>query len=1126
MSSLALYRDLSAIPAGQTDFLMESLRHAQAHPCSAIIAATADQAAALSYFLTQQGLQPVLFPDLELMPYDQGSVSAEIIEERYRCLYTMATTSEWIVISSPFALGLRLRPWLSLMKEIVFLNKGQAFDRNKMIDLWVQQGYTAVCEVSEPYEFSVRGEIIDWFPVGQSLPLRLTVPEAHLECIRTFDPQTQRSIQEIPSNIAFPSSDITLGPQDWTKIIARFRRDFSDRSSVFYKQLIQNQIPQGFTFFLPLLLSDGELSESLWTHIIAHKAAVFLHPQAQACHDTLLEKAVQCFEHAKIMFGFHPYPPKRLYIDSTAYADITPVVHSGPHHSYHSISSAQNINLQTIFEQMDQNPAIRICFTVLHAPKIALLESWLQKHNLARDLLYVSSFQAFEHAQSALCWSTAPFEEICQMNDTTWFVPYTSLVQQTLVIPECSAKGRQKQRSHKIAPQFWSGVQYVVHEDHGIGRYHGLKILNLDGHAQEFVELEYADNGRLYLPVNHIEALTPYQTLSDLIPELHKLGQSKWLKEREKAQVVARDHAAELLEIYAKRSKDLAFAHSIPSEYMSFAQEFPFQETCDQEQAIEEVLGDLTKTQPMDRLICGDVGFGKTEVALRACFVSAMNHKQVVLLTPTTLLAQQHYETLIERMNHWGLSIALLSRHTKNESQILKKIAEGHINIIVGTHKLLQDRMKYCDLGLMIVDEEHRFGVRDKERLKKMRGHIHLLSMTATPIPRTLSMSLQGLRDLSLIATPPLARRKIITTLHQNTHDVLKQAIDRELFRRGQVYFLCNDITLIPKKVALIQALCPQARVGFVHGQMPHGLMEHQMHLFYQHALDVLVCTTIIETGIDVAKAHTIVIENAQDFGLAQLHQLRGRVGRSHHQAYAYCLLPCPLALLPTRAAARLEALTLYQDLGSGYQIATHDLELRGAGEILGARQSGHIHQMGLDYYQKLLHKASQHLAAVEAPPLQTLKLDFGLQPCISEKCIPNPLLRMKLYGQWAAANTVEAIILLEHAFQDRFGAWDRLTVGWKNYHYLRVLAIELGLSELCWSAIELKIGFHKSSQAMDLFITWLQKGMLKASPKSPLSLSMKIATLNYEQRVTITQKFLTALERKQAVLESTWSLP
>ncbi len=1112
----------SFIPSGQTDFFWESHEHACIYSKTVIIAATADQAAALTYFLSQDPtLSPLLFPDLELMPYDQSAVSPEVIEERYRCLHAMATENRWLVITSPFAIGLKFLPWPHLLKDVVSLSVGQEFARSAMVALWKNQGYYQVPEVRDSLEFALRGEIIDWFPVGQDFPLRLSAPEDRLEKIRTFDPLTQRSLLELPHKRAYPARAIPLSLSDYPKVLAQFRRDFSDRNSAFYHSLSSSKYPSGLAFFMPLILGPSERLQTFFELVAHWDPHVLIHPQASKTHKHLWEKAQECFIQAPITYRFTPYTPEQLYLPLNFYDSLKSALFSSKDYRTPPVSQAL-----TEVRQAIRDSTARVLFTVVQAPKVALLQQWLSNHNISEPF-YVAAFHDLHSVAASLCWTVAPFEEICHIpheKGSFWVVPYTALVNQILVIPELSAKGRKKSRTKIPASESWSHITYVIHEDHGIARYHGLKILSIDGADQEFMELEYADNGRLFLPTSQITALTPYQTAPDQVLNLHKLGQSKWTKERNQAEAVARDQAAELLEIYAKRAQGQAFVHTIPPQYKTFAQEFPFQETIDQERAISEVLYDLTQPKPMDRLICGDVGFGKTEVALRACFISAMNQKQVLFLAPTTLLAQQHYETLLERMSHWGLKIALLSRYTKKDQSLYEAIEIGSINIVVGTHSLLQPSRKYSTLGLVIVDEEHRFGVRDKEQLKKIRNQVHWLSMTATPIPRTLSMSLQGLRDLSLMATPPVSRRTIVTTIHENTHDLVKHALERELFRSGQVYYLCNNILKIPKKVELLRALCPQARIGFVHGQMPHVEMEHQMNLFYQHVCDVLVCTTIIETGIDVAKAHTILIEDAHEFGLAQLHQLRGRVGRSHHQAYAYGLIPVPFHELTPISASRLQAFSSYQDLGSGYHIATHDLDLRGAGEVLGERQSGHIHQIGLDYYQTLLERASNEIQSQGsyAPPL-SLKLDFGVQPRLSERQISDPVLRMKLYRQWALLTEDTQWIAQSYDFEDRFGKSDQVTARWQMFHRLRIMAMQLQISELSWTSGEMRIAFHLGALSMDRCIQWLQKGQLKAYPKTPLCLALKIATTTYDRRAKITENFLIALNRADGVLDPNW---
>ena len=582
----------------------------------------------------------------------------------------------------------------------------------------------------------------------------------------------------------------------------------------------------------------------------------------------------------------------------------------------------------------------------------------------------------------------------------------------------------------------------VIHRDHGLARYLGLTTLSFDQNEQELIELEFASGQKLYVPVPDIARLTPYYALEQQSIELATLGSNRWKKQVQRAQKAAEDQAAALLAIHAMRAGAQGEAWQLCSSYQEFCASFPFDETADQQQAINEVLADLQSTIPMDRLICGDVGFGKTEVALRAIFSALAAGYQVAFLAPTTLLSQQHYETLLERFAPWPYHVALLTRHSGQAQETLKQMACGDIGCVVGTHKLLQPQIEFKRLGLVIVDEEHRFGVSHKEALKKWRGSVNILSMTATPIPRTLSMAFQGLRDLSIIGTPPAQRRSIQTSTHAYHPKIIEQAIGRELFRSGQVYYLCNDIDKHLAKVAQLQQMFPTARIESLHGQLSEREMERRMSQFYHQRLDILVGTTIIETGIDVPNANTMLIENAHCFGLSQLHQIRGRVGRSHHQAYAYLLTPIDPEYLSAIARSRLELLAQYQDLGSGFQLATHDLEIRGAGEILGGKQSGHILDLGIDLYRQMLteacHAAEKHGNHPEKPQVHIqIERPFSIDPAQ----IPDPSMRLKLYHQWDQLASIEAWYQECHAFADRFGAATDRTSEWQQSHRWRILA-------------------------------------------------------------------------------------
>jgi transcription-repair coupling factor (superfamily II helicase) len=569
----------------------------------------------------------------------------------------------------------------------------------------------------------------------------------------------------------------------------------------------------------------------------------------------------------------------------------------------------------------------------------------------------------------------------------------------------------------------------VVHEDHGIGRYRGLKTLTVANVETEFLCIEYANNDKLYVPVSSLHLISRYTGADTDHAPLHKLGSDHWQKVRRKAQEKIHDVAAELLEIHARREAQQGYQfHFNPDEYQQFASDFPFEETPDQETSIQSVIDDMQSPRPMDRIVCGDVGFGKTEVSMRAAFIAASAGKQVVVLVPTTLLAQQHYQNFLDRFADWPVKITLLSRFTarKDLNKSLKDIRDGQIDIVIGTHKLLSDEIKYKDLGLVIIDEEHRFGVRHKEKLKALRAQVDLLTLTATPIPRTLNMSLSGMRDLSIIATPPIQRHAIKTFVARWNDETIVEGCQRELKRGGQIYFLHNEVKSIEKAAAELEELVPEARIGIAHGQMKEKQLEQVMLDFYHHRCNLLVCTTIIESGIDVPTANTIFINRADKLGLAQLHQIRGRVGRSHHRAFAYLITPHPKAMTAD-ARKRLQAIESLEDLGVGFTLASHDLEIRGAGELLGEEQSGQIAEIGFTLYSELLDRAVQSLKTnteldFEQPLMRASEIDFHVPALIPDNYIPDVHHRLIEYKRIASANTEDAIRELKMEMIDRFG--------------------------------------------------------------------------------------------------------
>ncbi|MFB3058253.1 MAG: transcription-repair coupling factor, partial [Gammaproteobacteria bacterium] len=610
----------------------------------------------------------------------------------------------------------------------------------------------------------------------------------------------------------------------------------------------------------------------------------------------------------------------------------------------------------------------------------------------------------------------------------------------------------------------------VVHEDHGIGRYQGLKTLTVSGIETEFLCIEYANQDKLYVPVSSLHLISRYAGASDENAPLHRLGSDRWQRTRKKAQQKIHDIAVELLEIQARREASRGFGHELVlDEYQSFVSGFPFEETPDQENTIQAVIDDMQSPRPMDRIVCGDVGFGKTEVSMRAAFIAAHSGKQVAVLVPTTLLAQQHYQNFLDRFADWPIRIAILTRFTAKKSlnETLAQLADGRIDILIGTHKLLSDAIKYRDLGLVIIDEEHRFGVRHKEKLKALRAQVDLLTMTATPIPRTLNMSLSGMRDLSIIATPPLQRLAIKTFVAQWNNETIIEGCARELKRGGQIYFLHNEVRTIERIANDLQALVPDARIGIVHGQMKEKDLEQVMLDFYHHRCTLLVCTTIIESGIDVPTANTIFINRADKLGLAQLHQIRGRVGRSHHRAYAYLIVP-PQRSMTVEASKRLQAIESLEELGVGFTLATHDLEIRGAGEILGDEQSGQITEIGFTLYSELLDRAVQSLKSnlpieFDAPLMRASEVDFHIPALIPETYIADIHNRLIEYKRISAAKSDEALRELQVELVDRFGVLPEPLKHLLRITHIKLLTLELGIEKIDMGELSGKIVFNPS---------------------------------------------------------------
>ncbi|MDH5355594.1 MAG: transcription-repair coupling factor, partial [Gammaproteobacteria bacterium] len=896
-------------------------------------------------------------------------------------------------------------------------------------------------------EFAVRGSILDLFPMGSRNPFRLEFFDNELESIRSFDVESQRSLQKLDQVNLLPAQEFPLDEEGIKTFRLNFREcfDIDPNTCPVYADISQGISSPGVEYYLPLFFKQ---LVSLFDYLPEHSQ--FLLDQSALEHsEEFLSHVEDRYESRRYNLERPLLEPAQLYLQKD---DIEQYIKRFPCTVYNRFKydqvDAQTINcdtqaipqlsiqnqseepdraLQTFVNKKSFN---KILFSAESAGRREFLYEALQHYGIRPTP--VTSWGDFLSNQTSRIFLTASSLEDGLTLERSGFA----------IIAEHQLFGdrakQQRRRKYKKTRDAESTIQSladlhegaaVVHEDHGIGRYQGLKTLTVSGIETEFLCIEYANEDKLYVPVSSLHLISRYAGASDENAPLHRLGSNHWDRVRKKAQEKIHDIAVELLEIQARREALQGFGHKLSlDEYQQFASTFPFEETPDQENAIQAVISDMQSSRPMDRIVCGDVGFGKTEVSMRAAFIAANSGKQVAMLVPTTLLAQQHYQNFLDRFADWPVRIASLTRftHKKELDQTLEQLANGKIDIVIGTHKLLSESIKYNDLGLVIIDEEHRFGVRHKEKLKALRAQVDLLTMTATPIPRTLNMSLAGMRDLSIIATPPIQRHAIKTFVSQWNNDTVIEGCQRELKRGGQIYFLHNEVKSIERIASELQDLIPEARIGIVHGQMKEKELEQVMLDFYHHRCNLLVCTTIIESGIDVPTANTIFINRADKLGLAQLHQIRGRVGRSHHRAYAYLIVP-PNRSMTADARKRLQAIESLEDLGVGFTLATHDLEIRGAGELLGDDQSGQITEIGFTLYSELLERAVQSIKAnlpldFDKPLMRPSEVDFHVPALIPESFIADIHHRLIEYKRIASARSGGDLRELQMDLIDRFG--------------------------------------------------------------------------------------------------------
>ena len=987
------------------------------------------------------------FPDLETLPYDQFSPHQDIISERIRCLATISSAQSGVLVLPVSTLLQKVAPRDFIRQRSLDLRVGDRRDITELRTELGNYGYRAVAQVEEHGEFSARGSILDLYPMGSANPYRIDFFDDEVESIRSFDAETQLSVEKIDRVQLLPAQEYPLDEDGILKFRLRFREtfDIDPNTCPVYVDVSEGLASAGVEYYLPLFFDE---LACLVDYLPANSR--FLIDDAALTHaQGFVSQVEERYESRRYNLEWPLLPPESLFLDAetlerrlseypSLYFSTFKLDTEDPQNLNCDSQAIPQLTVQPTSEEpvaalqkFINKPALdKILFSAESTGRRELLSEMLRQHGI--------------HASPIDSWA-----EFCERSDERCFLIASNLEngmtlghQGIAVITENQLFGeravQRRRRKYRKTRDSESTIQSladlqmgapVVHEDHGVGRYQGLKTLTVSGIATEFLCIEYANDDKLYVPVSSLHLISRYTGASEENAPLHKLGSDRWTRSRKKAQQKIHDIAVELLDIQARREAMQGFAHDVAlTEYQQFASEFPFEETPDQELAIEAVISDMRAERPMDRIVCGDVGFGKTEVCMRAAFIAANAGAQVAVLVPTTLLAQQHYQNFLDRFADWPIRIASLTRFTGRGEldKNLADIAAGKVDIVIGTHKLLSEEIRYQNLGLVIIDEEHRFGVRHKEKLKAMRASVDLLTMTATPIPRTLNMSLSGMRDLSIIATPPMQRHAIKTFVSRWNPDTIVEGCQRELKRGGQIYFLHNEIKTIEKTAEELQQLLPEARIGIVHGRMKEKELERVMLDFYHHRCNLLVCTTIIESGIDVPTANTIFINRADKLGLAQLHQIRGRVGRSHHRAYAYLIVPSERSMTGD-AQKRLLAIESLEDLGVGFTLATHDLEIRGAGEILGDEQSGQITEIGFTLYAELLERAVQSLKAnlpidFDQPIMRASEVDFHTPALIPEDYIADIHRRLIEYKRIASASDNAALREIQMELIDRFG--------------------------------------------------------------------------------------------------------
>lgn len=1072
-----------------------------------------------------------VFPDWETLPYDNFSPHQDIISERIATLFQLPGQSNGITIVPVSTLLQRQSPRDFLLQHTLMVKVGDRYSLEKLRLQLDNSGYRHVDQVFGPGEYASRGSILDLYPMGSHDPYRIDFFDDEIDTIRTFDPENQRSTDAVQEIRLLPAHEFPTTEAAIEDFRIRWRSQFDARrepESV-YMQVSKGTWPAGIEYWQPLFF---EQTETLFDYVASDSHFITVG-DIDLAMDQFLSDVDYRYEQKKVDPLRPLLPPAQLWLKKDElYARIKPFAQTCLSvAAIEEKAGRSNLPLQALPElavqQNSKEPLAqlrkfsesfngKIVFSVESEGRREALTELLQGIKL-RPTMSASLDEALQQENRFTLVIGATERGFIHPDRGFAFVCESDLLGDRVI--QRRKKDKRNVNSDTVIRHLaeLKPGQPVVHIDHGIGRYIGLETLEAGGIKAEYMMLEYQNEAKLYVPVASLNLISRYSGGAEESAPLHKLGGEAWAKARRKAAEKVRDVAAELLDVYAKRELKPGYKFALDrGQYASFKSGFPFEETDDQAMAINAVLSDMCQAKAMDRLVCGDVGFGKTEVAMRAAFVATDNSKQVAVLVPTTLLAQQHFENFRDRFANLPIRVEVLSRFksAKEQKQILEDVASGKVDILVGTHKLLSSELKFNDLGLLIVDEEHRFGVRQKEKVKAMRADVDILTLTATPIPRTLNMAMSGMRDLSIIATPPARRLSIKTFVRERDDAVVREAILREIMRGGQVYFLHNQVETIEKVAADLTKLVPEARITVAHGQMRERELERVMNDFYHQRFNLLVCTTIIETGIDVPTANTIIMDRADNLGLAQLHQLRGRVGRSHHQAYAYLLTPHPKSMTKD-AIKRLDAIASLEDLGAGFTLATHDLEIRGAGELLGEEQSGQIQSVGFSLYMEMLEQAVQALKEGKEPSLDELlreqtEVEIRIPALLPDDYIPDVNSRLSMYKRIASVAGEEELNELKVELIDRFGLLPDAAKNLLAIAELKILAANIKVKKI---EAHDKGGFIEFYPNADINPAYLVR-LLQSQPKKfamegPTKFKFSVPLTDRRQRVQFIRDLL-----------------